>query len=31
MKPYALLMNDKDVKNVYIYLKSINQKKKKKN
>ncbi|AXH08704.1 hypothetical protein CP960_05065 [Malaciobacter halophilus] len=27
MKPYALLMNDKDVKNVYIYLKSINQKK----
>ncbi len=27
MKPYALLMNDNDVKNVYIYLKSINQNK----
>lgn len=27
MKPYALLMDDNDVKNVYIYIKSINEKK----
>ncbi len=27
MKPYALLMDDNDVKNVYIHLKSINEKK----
>lgn len=29
MKPYATLMSDQDVKNVYVYLRSINQKKKK--
>lgn len=28
MKPYATLMTDQDVKNVYVYLRSINQKKK---
>ena len=31
MKPYATLMNNDDIKNVYVYLKSINQKEKIKN
>ncbi|RXJ94326.1 hypothetical protein CRV00_07060 [Malaciobacter molluscorum] len=29
MRPYATLMTDQDIKNVYVYLRSINQKKKK--
>ncbi len=29
MKPYATLMNDKDIKNVYVYLRSLKEKKEK--
>ncbi len=29
MKPYATLMNDKDIKNVYVYLQSLKEKKEK--